>query len=98
MLGEDSTSELMNVLGMVLSMVSILLKYKSCAWLGVLVAAVSYANVRSSHDNKQIMSTFMLSISSLVMCYLINPAPISHQFAEQAAAAQSTLDSQTAAA
>lgn len=74
---EDSTSEIMNVLGMMLSMIGILLKYKTCAWFGILVAAVSYANVRSNYDGKQIMSTFMLSLSSVVMCYLTNPQPIS---------------------
>lgn len=68
---------------MMLSMIGILLKYKTCAWFGILVAAVSYANVRTNHDSKQIMSTFMLSISSVVMCYLINPAPISYQFNQQ---------------
>lgn len=80
---EDSTSELMNVVGMLLSMVGILLKYKICAWFGVLVAAVSYANVRANHDSKQIMSTFMLSISSVVMCYLTNPQPVSVYLAGQ---------------
>lgn len=73
----------MNVLGMMLSMIGILLKYKTCAWFGVLVAEVSYANVRSNHDSKQIMSTFLLSISSVVMCYLINPAPISYYIDQQ---------------
>lgn len=76
-LTEDSTSELMNVLGMMFSMLGLLLKYKTCAWFGLLVAAVSYANVRSNYDSKQIVSTFMLAISSVVMCYLINPQPIS---------------------
>lgn len=80
---EDGTSEIMNVFGMMLSMVGILLKYKTCAWLGILVAAVSYANVRSNHDGKQIMSTFMLSISSVVMCYLTNPQPISVYLGQQ---------------
>lgn len=84
-MSEDNTSELMNVLGIMLSMVGILLKYKTCAWFGVLVAAVSYANVRSSHDSKQIMSTFLLSISAVVMCYLINPAPIAHSLGQQQA-------------
>lgn len=67
----------MNVFAMMLSMIGILLKYKTCAWLGLLVAAVSYANIRSNYDGKQIMSTFMLSMSSVVMCYLTNPQPIS---------------------
>lgn len=82
-MSEDNTSEIMNVLAMMLSMVGILLKYKSCAWFGVLVAAVSYANVRSNYDGKQIMSTFMLSMSSVVMCYLTNPLPISIYLSQQ---------------
>lgn len=74
---DDGTSELMNVLGMILSMVGILLKYKSCAWFGLLVAGVGFANVRANYDTKQILSTFMLSLSAVVMCYLTNPQPIS---------------------
>lgn len=85
-MSEDNTSEIMNVLGMMLSMIGILLKYKTCAWFGVLVAAISYANVRSNHDSKQIMSTFLLATSSVVMCYLINPAPISHYIGQAAVA------------
>lgn len=73
----------MNVVAMMLSMIGILLKYKTCAWLGLLVAAVSYANVRSNYDGKQIMSTFMLSMSSVVMCYLTNPQPISMYLNQQ---------------
>lgn len=80
---EDNTSEIMNVLAMMLSMIGILLKYKTCAWFGVLVAAVSYANVRTNYDGKQIMSTFMLSMSSVVMCYLTNPQPISVYLSQQ---------------
>lgn len=82
-MSEDNTSEIMNVVGMMLSMVGILLKYKTCAWFGVLVAAVSYANVRSNYDGKQIMSTFMLSLSSVIMCYLTNPQPISVYIGQQ---------------
>lgn len=86
---EDNTSEIMNVLGMILSMIGILLKYKTCAWFGVLVAAVSYANVRSNYDGKQIMSTLMLSLSSVIMCYLTNPQPISVYLNSQQALAKS---------
>lgn len=67
----------MNVVGMMLGMAGILVKYKLCAWFGLLAAAVSNANLRANHDGKQIMSTFMLSISSIVMCYLANPQPMS---------------------
>lgn len=76
----------MNVLGIMLSMLGLLFKYKACAWFGVLVAAVSYANVRSSFDNKQIVSTFLLSISAVVMCYLISPAAIAHSLRAEAPA------------
>lgn len=77
-LSEDGTSEIMNVLAMILSMLGMVLKYKVCSWIGTLVAAVSFANARSNLDGKQVMSTFMLSISSVVMCYLTNPLPINH--------------------
>lgn len=77
----------MNVLGMLLSMMGMLLKYKSCAWVGLLVAGVSYANSKADTDGKQIMTTFMLSMSAVVMCYLANPQPISMYLNQPAAAA-----------
>ena len=80
---DDNTSDIMNIVGMLLSMIGILLKYKSCAWTGVLVSAVSFTNARTNHDSKQIISTFLLSFSSVVMCYLINVAPISHSIGQQ---------------
>lgn len=97
-LSEDGTSEIMNVLAMILSMLGMVLKYKVCSWIGTLVAAVSFANARSNLDGKQVMSTFMLSISSVVMCYLTNPLPISISLSQQqlqqgAAIASSPLDS-----
>lgn len=99
--GDDGTSEIMNVLAMILSMVGgMLLKYKACAWIGTLVGAVSFANVRSNYDGKQIMSTFMLSMSSVVMCYLTNPQPISVALSQQQQAppiASAPLESSTKA-
>lgn len=82
----------MNVLGMILSMVAILLKYKSCAWFGLLVAGVGFANVRANHDTKQILSTFMLSLSAVVMCYLTNPQPISAYLTASGSAHTAPLD------
>lgn len=88
---EDNTTEVTNVVGILLSMLGILMKYKTAAWLGVLVAGVSFANLRANYDGKQVMSTFMLSLSAVFMCYLTNPQPISMYFlqqqAQQAAAA-----------
>ncbi|KAG9510755.1 hypothetical protein GZH46_00690 [Fragariocoptes setiger] len=74
---EDSTSDYMNVLSMVFSMLGIMMRYKACSWIALLLSAVSFANTRIGDDIKQIMSTFMLSVSSVFMSYLANPLPIS---------------------
>lgn len=86
------------MLGMILSMVGILLKYKSCAWFGLLVAGVAFANVRANYDSKQILSSFMLSLSAVVMCYLTNPQPISAYLTSPLAGAQATSASLDVAA
>ena len=46
---------------------------KWCAWVAVYCSFISFANSRSSEDTKQMMSSFMLSISAVVMSYLQNP-------------------------
>lgn len=89
-MSEDNTTEITNVVGILLSMMGILLKYKTCAWLGVLVAGVSFANLRANYDGKQVMSTFMLSLSAVFMCYLTNPQPLSMYFLQQQASASSS--------
>ncbi|KAJ6668049.1 hypothetical protein lerEdw1_016370 [Lerista edwardsae] len=54
-----------------------LAKLKWCAWIAVYCSFISFANSRSSEDTKQMMSSFMLSISAVVMSYLQNPQPMS---------------------
>lgn len=49
---------------------------KWCAWVAVYCSFISFANSRSSEDTKQMMSSFMLSISAVVMSYLQNPQPM----------------------
>lgn len=39
-------------------------------------SCISFANSRVSEDSKQVLSSFMLSISAVVMSYLQNPAPM----------------------
>ncbi|NXK49554.1 ASTER protein, partial [Chauna torquata] len=53
------------------------LQLKWCAWIAVYCSFISFANSRSSEDTKQMMSSFMLSISAVVMSYLQNPQPMS---------------------
>ncbi|KAM6364721.1 PAT complex subunit Asterix [Pluvialis apricaria] len=74
---EDPTPDYMNLLGMVFSMCGLMLKLKWCAWIAVYCSFISFANSRSSEDTKQMMSSFMLSISAVVMSYLQNPQPMS---------------------
>uniref|UniRef100_UPI00358E2E3F PAT complex subunit Asterix n=1 Tax=Myxine glutinosa TaxID=7769 RepID=UPI00358E2E3F len=73
---EDPTPDYMNLLGMIFSMCGLMLKLKWCAWVAVYCSFISFANSRSSEDTKQMMSSFMLSISAVVMSYLQNPQPM----------------------
>ncbi|XP_077326535.1 PAT complex subunit Asterix [Lithobates pipiens] len=74
---DDPTPDYMNLLGMIFSMCGLMLKLKWCAWIAVYCSFISFANSRSSEDTKQMMSSFMLSISAVVMSYLQNPQPMS---------------------
>ncbi|XP_038215507.1 protein Asterix [Zerene cesonia] len=78
---EDLTTDYMNILGMVFSMCGLMMRLKWCAWTAVFCSSISFANSRVSDDTKQIISSFMLSISAVVMSYLQNPAPMSPPWA-----------------
>uniref|UniRef100_A0A0N5BBH1 Protein Asterix n=1 Tax=Strongyloides papillosus TaxID=174720 RepID=A0A0N5BBH1_STREA len=73
---EDPMPEYMNMLGMIFSVCGLMFRMKFCSWLALLSSCVCFANSRSSDDTRQIVSSFMLSISAVVMSYLQNPAPI----------------------
>ncbi|KAL3868150.1 hypothetical protein ACJMK2_040984 [Sinanodonta woodiana] len=74
---EDPTPDYMNLLGMIFSMCGLMMKLKWCAWCAVYCSFISFSNSRASEDTKQILSSFMLSISAVVMSYLQNPQPMS---------------------
>ncbi|CAG0899537.1 unnamed protein product [Cyprideis torosa] len=74
--GEDPTPDYMNVLGIIFSMCGLMLRLKWCGWVAIFCSCISFANSRCQDDPKQILSSFMLSISSVVMCYLQNPQPM----------------------
>uniref|UniRef100_A0A914C3F2 Protein Asterix n=1 Tax=Acrobeloides nanus TaxID=290746 RepID=A0A914C3F2_9BILA len=73
---EDSIPEYMNLLGMIFSMCGLMMRLKWCAWVALLCSCACFANTRATDDAKQIVSSFMLSISAVVMSYLQNPTPI----------------------
>ncbi|RWS29393.1 protein Asterix-like isoform X1 [Leptotrombidium deliense] len=75
-IGEDPTPDYMNVLSMVFSMCGLMMKLKWCAWIALFCSSISFANSRVNDDTKQILSSFMLSISAVVMSYLQNPQPM----------------------
>ncbi|CAG9536784.1 unnamed protein product [Cercopithifilaria johnstoni] len=75
-LTDDPIPEYMNVLGMVFSMCGLMMRMKWCAWVALLCSCISFANARTGDDAKQIVSSFMLSISAVAMSYLQNPQPI----------------------
>merc|ERR1712181_94100 len=71
---DDLTPDYMNVLGMIFSMCALMMRIKWCGWVAVYCSCISFANT------KQIMSSFMLSISAVVMSYLQNPMPMTLPF------------------
>lgn len=73
---EDNTAESINFVSMILSMVAIVMKNKACGWISILVSAIAYGNARTSQEGQQLLSTFMLGSTALVLCYITNPAPI----------------------
>ena len=54
-----------------------MMRVKWAAWIAIYCSCISFANTKFNDDTKQIMSSFMLSISAVVMSYLQNPAPMS---------------------
>nr|CAG4644479.1 EOG090X0K7I [Lepidurus arcticus] len=74
--GEDLTPDYMNVLGMVFSMCGLMMRLKWCAWVALYCSCISFASSKINDDTKQILSSFMLSISAVVMSYLQNPQPM----------------------
>jgi len=79
-LNEDPMPDYMNVLGMVFSMCALMMRIKWCAWVAVYCSCISFTNTKYNDDSKQIMSSFMLSLSAVVMSYLQNPTPMNLPF------------------
>lgn len=78
---EDITTDYMNMLGMVFSMFGLMMRLKWSAWIALYCSCVSFANGRMADDSKQMISSFMLSISAVVMSYLQNPQPMTPPWA-----------------
>jgi len=79
--GDDYMPDYMNILGMIFSMCALMMKLKWCAWLALYCSCISFANSRASDDAKQVLSSFMLSLSAVVMSYLQNPTPMTPPWA-----------------
>merc|ERR1711973_603818 len=73
---DDPTPDYMNLLGMIFSMLGLMMKLKWAAWSAVYCSFISYSNARSTEDTKQMFSSFLLSVSAVVMSYLQNPQPM----------------------
>merc|ERR1719318_17411 len=56
-------------------MCALTMRIKWCAWV-----AIYFSTTRYTDDTKQTMSSFMLSISAVVMSYLQNPMPMTVPF------------------
>ncbi|KAJ1519968.1 hypothetical protein ONE63_004201 [Megalurothrips usitatus] len=74
--GDDMTPDYTNILGMIFSMCGLMMRLKWCAWVALYCSCISFANSKVNDDTKQILSSFMLSISAVVMSYLQNPQPM----------------------
>ncbi|XP_055373356.1 protein Asterix [Condylostylus longicornis] len=79
--GEDLMPDYMNILGMIFSMCGLMMKLKWCAWFALYCSCISFANSKINDDAKQVLSSFMLSVSAVVMSYLQNPAPMTPPWA-----------------
>jgi len=79
---EDFTSDYMSVIGMLFSMFGLMMRMKWCAWVAIYCSCIGFASSRLQDDAKQIFSSFMLSISAVVMSYLQNPTPMSIPFSQ----------------
>jgi hypothetical protein len=77
---EDFTSDYMSVIGMLFSMFGLMMRMKWCAWIAIYCSCIGFASSRLQDDAKQIFSSFMLSISAVVMSYLQNPSPMTLPF------------------
>lgn len=77
---DDLMPDYMNVLGMVFSMCALMMRIKWCAWVAIYCSCISFSTTRYTDDTKQTMSSFMLSISAVVMSYLQNPTPMALPF------------------
>jgi hypothetical protein len=73
---EDPVPDYMNLLSMVFSMCGLMMKVKWAGWVALFCSSVSFANGKVNDDAKQFLSSFMLSISAVFMCYLQNPMPM----------------------
>ncbi|CAF5088491.1 unnamed protein product, partial [Rotaria sp. Silwood1] len=49
---DDALPDYMNLMGMIFSMCSLMLKIKWCAWVAIFAALVGFANSRTSDDAK----------------------------------------------
>jgi len=76
---DDAPSEFANMcgmLGMLFSMFGLMMRQKWCAWIAIYCTCISFVNSRVSDDSKQMISTFMLALSAVVMSYMQNPQPM----------------------
>jgi len=73
---DDLMPDYLNILGMIFSMLGLMMKLKYCAWIALYCSCISFASSRVTEDAKQVLSSFMLSVSAVIMSYLQNPAPM----------------------
>ena len=71
----DPTGELLHLLAMSFSMGCLWFRHKWCAWAATYCSSIAFA-CTTNDDVKQLMSSFMLSLSSMYMSYSQNPGPM----------------------
>ncbi|KAI3386570.1 hypothetical protein SNEBB_009486 [Seison nebaliae] len=76
---EDTLADHIHFLGMFFSIVGLFAKLKICSWGALICSIIGFAHSATVDENRQTVSSFMLSISALLMSYLNNPQPLSYQ-------------------
>eukprot|EP00163_Fabomonas_tropica_P032965 TRINITY_DN847_c0_g1_i1.p1 TRINITY_DN847_c0_g1~~TRINITY_DN847_c0_g1_i1.p1 ORF type:complete len:112 (+),score=6.99 TRINITY_DN847_c0_g1_i1:163-498(+) len=73
---EDEEPDYLALLAMLLGFIGLFMRYKLASWGSVFAAMSSVANLKTANaDWKQIITSVMFSIMSLVFCYINQFAP-----------------------
>jgi hypothetical protein len=73
---EDTTADFLSTLHVIFSMLGLMMRLKWAGWMAVFFCTANFANARFNDENRQILMSSMMSVFSVVMCYVQNPLPM----------------------